>query len=289
MAGERPDAIETLLPAYALNALDAEDRDLVERALASEPRYRQQVQEYLDTVGQLVELHPAVTPRTSLRHRVLTSAVGDKSPARTPVGAAGRTQVAGWGDWLGTLLSGRPKALAAAAVFALSIGVLGVFSAYQHQEIQDLRNEVNMLAAEADEAAERLAAQQALAMWAAQPGASTVSMSPVSNVPVEPLGTSSRSMSPQGMVAEAPDGANVLVVMNMRRLPQYSSYQAWAWDMQEQPHSLGVFEVDMYGYAQVLIEYPDHDLEFYAVSVSVEPAGGSVRPSGPTVLSGSIP
>ncbi|MEE8518110.1 MAG: zf-HC2 domain-containing protein, partial [Dehalococcoidia bacterium] len=40
MAEDRHDAIEELLPAYALNALDPEERALVEAALEREPRYQ---------------------------------------------------------------------------------------------------------------------------------------------------------------------------------------------------------------------------------------------------------
>ena len=48
MAAEPQDPIEELLPAYALNALDAEERQLVERALEREPRYEALLAGYLE-------------------------------------------------------------------------------------------------------------------------------------------------------------------------------------------------------------------------------------------------
>ena len=47
MAEGARDAIEELLPAYALNALEPEERDLVERALEREPRYQALLAVYL--------------------------------------------------------------------------------------------------------------------------------------------------------------------------------------------------------------------------------------------------
>ena len=69
MAGEPQDPIEELLAGYALNALTPEEWDLVERALAEEPRYQVILSEYLETVAQLAAGHTPVVPSGALRDR----------------------------------------------------------------------------------------------------------------------------------------------------------------------------------------------------------------------------
>ncbi len=281
MTEEPLDAIEELLPAYALNALDDNDRARVERALEREPRYWDRLADYLAAASELVALHSPVQPPVWLGARLLAN-IPPNPPAPVPVTERAPEALApARKDDRYRLLWG------AAAALVLALAGLASFSFVQHQQLQGLRDQVATLQATTADADQRLAAAQALALWEAQPNLSTVPMhlgiSPVDFQAAMP----SQSDPPTGMLMLATNGEAVLVVDNLGRLPDYYSYQAWVWDWSGNPHSLGVFETDGNGYAQVPVDFPQNALPFQLLSVSVEPAGGSVTPSGASVLTGT--
>ena len=275
------DAIEALLPAYALNALDEEDRAMVEGALAQEPRYREHLAEYLAAVAQLVGMHAPAVPSAALRDRVLAS----RSPLAVPLDATLDPPVpAARPRRLRSRTPVVSKAWAAAAAVVLAVTGLGAFSTLQYVQVLDLREQMDTVMADAEETEQRLTAQQALVYWVAQPEVATIAMRGAPN-PTEPVQFGDRPGGPRGLLMQA-DGQTVLVTINLAPLPEHQSYQAWAYDSLGRPHSLGVFEVDENGYAQVLVDYPQQAGEPYVMRVSVEPPGGSTRPSGLTVLMG---
>jgi anti-sigma factor RsiW len=294
MTGQPSDAIQALLPGYALNALDEEEREQVERALEDHPPYRAELADYLAVVALLSTAHEPVTPSHSLRERVLGYQPSEppvELPVLVGVGASGRKPSATEDAHATRRAADRRRfspLWGIAAVLTAAVLGLGSFSWMQYQQMQDLRKDVTVLASEAGEMEHRLVAQQALTLWVAQPGVTTVTLRAVNNLPVSVLGTAPRQAVARGMIMRAPGGESVLVAANMPELPEYYSYQAWAWDGLGQQHSLGVFEVDASGYAQVLVDYPRQSQEYHAVSITVEPAGGSVTPSSATVLTGVV-
>ena len=63
------DTIEELLPGYALNALDSDDRVRVERALEREPRYQAVLRDYLEGAAALARGFESVALPASLSAR----------------------------------------------------------------------------------------------------------------------------------------------------------------------------------------------------------------------------
>ena len=285
MTGEPFDALEALLPAYALNALEDEDRELVERAMEQNPRYRDQLGEYLAAVAQLAGLHQAVTPSAALRQRVFASRPPEPAPlvhSEAPVTAGGVAVKQRRRRSLGI-----PALWTVAAALMLAVVGIGSFSAFQYQELRGLRKEMETMAADAAQTEQRLVAQQALTYWMAQPNITTIAMRPETNN-VIPISLPGASVSPRGMLMRAPSGETVLMVLNLPSPPKYYSYQGWVWDWSGNPHSLGVFETDANGFAQVLVDFPQEAARFQLLSVTVEPAGGSASPSNASVLTGIL-
>ena len=84
------------------------------------------------------------------------------------------------------------------------------------------------------------------------------------------------------------DGQNgVLVVDELPVLDTEHEYQLWLVRGDENT-SAAVFSVDESGYRGLRIQAPESLLNYSAVRVTVEPAGGSIRPTGEEVFHGSL-
>ena len=84
------------------------------------------------------------------------------------------------------------------------------------------------------------------------------------------------------------DGDNgVLVVDELPELGADREYQLWL-VRGEETISAAVFSVDETGYRGLRIEAPESLLNYSAVRVTIEPAGGSIQPAGDEVLNGSL-
>ena len=91
-----------------------------------------------------------------------------------------------------------------------------------------------------------------------------------------------------GFVIISADGGNgVLVVDELPPLDPQHEYQLWL-VRDGQTTSGAVFSVDEGGYRGVRIESPETLLVYSAVSITIEPAGGSIAPIGEQVLGGSL-
>ena len=86
--------------------------------------------------------------------------------------------------------------------------------------------------------------------------------------------------------ADGDDGA--LVVDGLPPLPEGQQYQLWL-IRDGQRTSGAVFSTDENSYGGTRIRAPRSLLDYSAVGVSVEPAGGSDHPTGPQVLAGTLP
>lgn len=102
------------------------------------------------------------------------------------------------------------------------------------------------------------------------------------------LQNTAAALSASGFVIMGADGQNgVLVVDKLAPLDEAHEYQVWlVRDASYTPGS--VFAVDETGYRGVRLQAPESLLSYSAVWVTVEPAGGSLNPTGEQVLNGSL-
>ena len=308
------ESIEELLPAYALNALDADERSLVERALAESPRYRAALAEYLEGFAQLAESQVVLLPSLDLRDRIMAAA-GVQGPARLATERGRRESPRPAFRWAWA-------AAAAAASLLVFVG-LGGFAMAQSFRVNDLEAEMKGLAVSAaatqasldgqrDEMATltasaaatqarldvqledmdvlqgtaadmeaKLAGQQELTYFVAHESTSLTRMWAMATP--EPAARPAR-----GMLIADPDGGRLLMTLFLRPLGPSQVYQAWVWESEESAFSIAVFAVDHSGYALVPVEFPGSGVNINWVSVNIAPAGGEPTPRGEPVLAGPV-
>ena len=303
------DPIEELLPAYALNALDADERSLVERALADSPRYRAALAEYLEGFAQLAESQVVVLPSLELRDRIM-AAVRARGPTRRArrkpesrrtfrgpwaAAAAAVLVVLGLGGLamtqsfrvnnleveVGDLSASTAATQARLAGQREDMATLTASTAATQANLDDQREEVAALQAAAADTEAKLISQQELTYLVADESTSLTLMWPMS--------TSGPFAKPaRGMLISDLGGGRLLMTLFLRRLESSLVYQAWVWERGESAFSIAVFAVDDSGYALVPVHFPAPDVHVDWVSVNIAPAGGEETPTGSPVLAGPV-
>ena len=310
--GPPRDSVEELLPAYALNALDADERSLVERALADSPRYRAALAEYLEGFAQLAESQVVLLPSLDLRDRIMAAA-GVRGPARLAtergrresprrmfrglwVAAAASVLVFVGLGGLATAQSFRVNDLeaemegltAAAASTQASLNgqreemaTLTASSAATQARLDVQLEEMGALQGTAADMEAKLVSQQELTYFVAHESTSLSRM--------WAMATPEPSAKPaRGMLIEDLDGGRLLMTLFLRPLGSSQAYQAWVWESDETAFSIAVFAVDHSGYALVPVEFPGGEVNVNWVSVNIAPAGGEPAPMGQPVLAGPV-
>jgi anti-sigma-K factor RskA len=88
------------------------------------------------------------------------------------------------------------------------------------------------------------------------------------------------------VVLDPQDNGGVLAVRGLPRLDASHTYQLWLYRESEQ-RSGGIFGVSADGYGNLLLDVPKDFKGFTSIGITVEPAGGSLTPSGLLVAKGS--
>ena len=300
------------LPAYALNALDADERSLVERALADSPRYRAALAEYLEGFAQLAESQVVLLPSLDLRDRIMAAA-GVRGPARlaTERGRRESPRRVARGLWM-----------AAAASVLVFVGLGGLATA-QSFSVNDLETEMEGLASSAattqadldrhQDEMDTLAASAAVTqarldvqleemdvlqgtavdmeakLVSQQELTYSVAQESTSLTRMWAMATPEPSAKPaRGMLIEDLEGGRLLMTLFLRQLGSAQAYQAWVWESDESAFSIAIFVVDRSGYALVPVEFPWSEIQVNWVSVYIAPAGGEPTPRGQPVLAGPV-
>ncbi len=111
------------------------------------------------------------------------------------------------------------------------------------------------------------------------------------SAPVRVLAMVNSDFSPnaRGTVVLNPSSRyGVLMVADLTSLSADKQYQIWLTKGSEHI-SAGVFSVDQSGYAVLEIIAPQAFQDYELIAISVEPAGGSLQPTGPNVFQAQIP
>lgn len=104
-----------------------------------------------------------------------------------------------------------------------------------------------------------------------------------------PLSSTEAAPGAGGFILIGADGQNgALVVDKLPVLDAAQQYQLWL-IRDGQRTSGAVFSVDENGYGGTRVSAPESLLEYSAVGITIEPAGGSPGPTGDRVLGGQLP
>jgi anti-sigma-K factor RskA len=256
--------IEELLPFYVLDALNEEERELVEAYLARHPEARVQLQELQAGAAAVpYGVSPVAPPRhvkEALMKRVTADvevrASSDVPAARQPARRAWRFE-----DLF--------------RLFSLGAAVAAILWAFLlNAQILELRNEISTLN-------ERLAAQSASL-------AQLIESLPERNlVTVSLKGTEAQPGAQGQLIADPNDQSAVLLITGLPPLEPGRTYQVWLIDGGA-PVSVGLLTVDENGQGVFVVDSNQTIGSYNSLGISIEPEGGSQEPTGEIVVLSDI-
>ncbi|MGH2620657.1 MAG: anti-sigma factor [Anaerolineales bacterium] len=253
--------LEDLLPLYALGALSEEERARVERYLESDRQAMARAREFQATARALSDVaqpFPASeASKESLMRRLRAgSGVGGLTGKR----AAERRmrRVPG--------LLGRLAPALSLVVAAVSLGA-----------VLATRDELVQVEAQNLELQRQVQDHQQVLRIFSEPNL----------ISIEVLGTDEQPLAHARFFAGLDGRTGVLLAAGLSPLQAGSTYQAWL-IRDGTPFPAGIFQASAGGLGTLSVEAEDVLGLYDAVAVSVEPALGSLQPTGPIVLLGSV-
>lgn len=289
--------VQELLSEYVLGALEPREREAVSGHIQTCTACFRLVQDHILVTTALARAFPAVTPPDELRDRVLEAvrrqpAPSRPQPLRAPVlfkqGLLPRWPAFAWATAavVGICLLGAIVALLAISQgdstdlrqgnqrLAAALDERGVLLATSQKAMADLHEENQRLAA-------MLNQQRTFNYLQALPG---VNRFVLKNTPTAP---GARGL----LITNNEKTWGVALLLNMMPLEPGMAYQIWL-DKDGKATSAGVItEVDKEtGYGQLyIVAFPQPVDKFRSVFVTLEPAPGSVGPTGQPVLTAALP
>ena len=248
MNGMDQERFEDLKDAYVLGALPEEERLELEQYLAAHPDLQAEMEELSAVAGLLAFSVREQEPAPDLRRRIMDTVEAEAVQSCT-------SQRRSWPGRLWEAVGPRDLALGAAAV--LAIGLFS-WSMLLQGEVRDLQGRVQSLQSQPQDQSQ---GPQMIALGGA--------------------GTE------QGVRAELltlKDDRAVLVAENMPPAPEGKTYQIWV-IKGDTPKPSGLFEPKGDSIAAV-VENPVEGAD--AVAVTVEPQGGSKKPTTDPMLVGKV-
>ncbi len=259
---ERHDWLDSAA-AYALDALDGDERSKFQDHLAECAVCQREVEELRATAGSLAFAAPEVRPDPALRQRILDEAVA----ARPPAGEADlAVSSAGLGvsRWL----------LAAASVAAVAAGAGYWFERQARLEIGSALDGARQQLTDSQLEVDR---QQALLDVLVDADIVTATLSATDAAPSARVFWNRRQ------------DVAVVTAFNLAPAPAGRTYQMWGIDTVAgtAPVSLGIFDPDAAQRAALVVAMPA-GAAFDLAAVTEEPAGGSPQPTTTPFLVGSF-
>jgi anti-sigma-K factor RskA len=293
MHTDTPDIPASQIEAYALGALDADERAAVEQLLAESPEHQAELRQLREVVAMLPYAVAPADPPEHVRAQLFARIAAERAaaePARRPA-APPRARA-----WL------LPAAFAILAALVLALGgltislgqtVAGLDRANRQlvdtlvlvqQTLAQTQNRQDELAAQLtagrvqiDQLNTRLAQEQYVVSFVSAPGVATRTLNAVA-----------ASQVARGEMYMYPGKADAVVLFSgLPALRPGTVYQFWLADASSQVAG-GTFAVDDHGIATLVVEAPREVNAFTQVMLTVEPSGGSAHPSDQVVLQGTL-
>jgi anti-sigma-K factor RskA len=253
--------LEDLLPFYALGALSEDERARVERYLQTDPEAMARVREYQVTAQALSHVSKPVAPAAASKRALL-----QRLRPEFGVGRSTSERVAGKRKGNAPGLLGRLTPALSLVVATASLGAVLV-----------TRAELARVDAQNSELLRQLADHQEALRLVGSPDL----------LALEVEGTEAAPRARGTFIAESDTRSGMLLLAGLPPLVPGNTYQAWL-IRDGTPYPAGLFLVTAEGTGTLSLEAPDVLGLYDAVAVSVEPELGSLLPTGPIVLLGSI-
>jgi anti-sigma-K factor RskA len=262
--------IEELLPFYALDALNDEERELVESYLAEHPEAREQMKDLHAGASALPYGISPVEPPPHVKESLMMRVNADaKARARSSERAARPSFLS---------FLNRLKGENIIRTFTLGIATLAiVWVIILNTKISQLQSQISGL--NDTIASQSNSLEQIIA---------NLPESPPSNVITVSLkGTDVQPHAHGQLIADPKEQSAVLVITGLPKLEANKTYQVWLISGGG-PVSAGLLTVDENGQGVVVVTSDDSIGSFNSLGISIEPEGGSRQPTGEIVVLSDI-
>lgn len=260
--------VRDALSFYASGRADAAMRERLETHLRGCPECQEALRADYHSADALGRGVDQVRPRPALRQQVIGSIAGAASQAARPDVVIER----GVGRW---------HWLAAAAATVAIIASLGLF--YARRELAEVRAELvawQLRVAEAEDRAARASTE------AVSQRRVVAVLTATDLLHARLSGIAPAAAARARAFVSASSGTIVFSAEGLPALPADRVYQLWA-IVGTTPVSAGVFSPGADGRSQVVAQLPPLDGPPTTIAVTLEPAGGVPKPTGPIYLAGA--
>ena len=262
--------IEELLPFYALDALNDEERELVESYLAEHPEAREQMKDLHSGASALPYGISPVEPPRRVKESLMARVNADAKARARSLERASRPSFLSFLNLMKGENILRTFTLGIATLAVVWVMILNTKIARLNSEISGLHD---TLASQANSLEQIIA---------------NLPESPPSNViTVSIKGTSVRPDAHGQLIADPKEQSAVLVISGLPKLEANKTYQVWLIEG-DQPVSAGLLTVDENGQGVVIVTSNESISSFKSLAISVEPQGGSPQPTGDIVVASDI-
>ena len=252
--------IEELLPFYVLEALNDEERELVESYLSEHPEARLQLQELQSGASAVPYGVAPVEPPPQVKEALMKRVASDaEARFRPPV----QSQPSRRGIRFEEIFRLLSLAAATAAIF---------WAFVLNSQVARLRIEISALN-------DRLAAQS---KSLEQIITNLPQTNPSDVITVSLKGTDVQPQARGQLIADPKEQSAVLVISGLPPLEPGKTYQVWL--IGDAPVSAGLLTVDEKGQGVLIVTSKQPIGSFKSLGVSIEPEGGSPQPTGKIVL-----
>jgi anti-sigma-K factor RskA len=252
--------IEELLSFYALDALNDEERELVESYLKEHPEARRQVEEMRSTVAAVPYSVSPVEPSPHSKELLMRRIAADQRATSST-----RTQPS------------TPRRLRLEEVFRIfSLGAAALailWAIVLNAQVVGLRNEIAALS--------HALAVQSNAIE--QINASLPQGTPSGVITVSLQGTDVEPQAQGQLIADPKSQSAVLIIAKLTPLEAGKTYQVWL-IQGNTPVSAGLLTVDENGQGVLVVTSEAEIGSFDSLGISVEPEEGSQQPTGEIVV-----
>ena len=255
--------IDELLPFYALDALNDEERELVDSYLAEHPEAREQMNDLHAGASMLPYGIPPVEPPRQVKESLMRRVNAD-AEARLHSSMSIPSQPSRRASWFENLF--QVMSLGAAVAAMIWVIVLNTQVSRLQNEIAGLHDTI---------AAQSNSLDQIIA--------NLPKSSPSNVITISLKGTEAQPHAHGQLIADPKEQSAVLIVAGLPKLEANKTYQVWL-IAGNKPVSAGLLTVDENGQGVVIVTSQEAISSFKSLGISVEPEGGSPQPTGEIVV-----